>query len=123
MPVVQPVVTLTLVAITTFPVAFAGVAALHFQPYVAPLLLLPLLWLGLVLASLLGLVVFKWLLLLRVQPQAYAKYSWAFQTKVLYVAVSVSFDPPPPNCSLSLCSFHAMAPHSYMLPQDQRCDM
>lgn len=64
------------------------------QPYVAPMLLLPLLWVGLVIGTALLCVALKWLLLNRVQPKAYAKYSWSFQTKVVYAAVNVSESAP-----------------------------
>jgi hypothetical protein len=96
MPALQPVLTLLLAALSIFPVAFASVAALHFEPYIAPLLLLPLLWLGLVFVTLALCVALKWLLLNRVQPKAYAKYSWAFQTKVVNTAINVR--PPPSLC-------------------------
>ena len=38
MPVIQPLLCMLLAALAAFSVAYAGVAALHFQPYVAPLL-------------------------------------------------------------------------------------
>ena len=38
MPVVQPLLIVVLAALAAYTIAFAGVAALHFQPYVAPLL-------------------------------------------------------------------------------------
>ena len=43
MPVVQPLLIVVLAALAAYTIAFAGVAALHFQPYIAPLLVgLPL---------------------------------------------------------------------------------
>jgi len=38
MPVIQPLLCLVMAGLAAFTVAYAGVAALHFQPYVAPLL-------------------------------------------------------------------------------------
>ena len=38
MPVVQPLLIVVLAALAAYTIAFAGVAALHFQPYIAPLL-------------------------------------------------------------------------------------
>lgn len=38
MPVIQPLLSLLMAGVAAFAVAFAGVSALHFQPYVAPLL-------------------------------------------------------------------------------------
>ena len=38
MPVIQPMLCMLLAGLAAFSVAYAGVAALHFQPYVAPLL-------------------------------------------------------------------------------------
>ena len=38
MPAVQPLLIVVLAALAAYTIAFAGVAALHFQPYIAPLL-------------------------------------------------------------------------------------
>ena len=38
MPLVQPLLIVVLAALAAYTIAFAGVAALHFQPYIAPLL-------------------------------------------------------------------------------------
>lgn len=38
MPVIQPLLCLVMAGLAAFTVAYAGVAALHLQPYVAPLL-------------------------------------------------------------------------------------
>ena len=40
MPVIQPLLSLLMAGVAAFAVAFAGVSALHFQPYVAPLLVI-----------------------------------------------------------------------------------
>lgn len=51
--------------------------------------LLPLMWLGLLALTLLLLAVLKWLLVNRVKPASYQKYSWAFQTKAVNAAIQV----------------------------------
>ena len=38
MPAIQPLASLLLAGLCTYTIALAGVAALHFQPYIAPLL-------------------------------------------------------------------------------------
>ena len=38
MPAIQPLASLLLAGLSTYTIALAGVAALHFQPYIAPLL-------------------------------------------------------------------------------------
>lgn len=38
LPVIQPLMSLVLAALAAYTIAFAGVAALHFHPYIAPLL-------------------------------------------------------------------------------------
>ena len=89
MPLAQPLCILLIAALAFFCVAFAACAALHYQPYVAPLLLLPAFWLALFALMLNLLACAKWALLGRVRPGAYEKYSWAFQTKTLYTALTV----------------------------------
>ena len=89
MPLAQPLLALLTASLAAFPVAFAAVAALHYLPYVAPLLLLPAFWLGLFVVTLSLAAGLKWLLLNRVHPGGYEKYSWAFQTKTVYTALSV----------------------------------
>ncbi|KAK9904717.1 hypothetical protein WJX75_001194 [Coccomyxa subellipsoidea] len=87
LPVLQPLATLLVSALGIFAMALTGVAALRFLPYVAPLLLLPALWLGLLALSLMMSALCKWLLLGRAQPTSYAKYSWAFQSKAINASI------------------------------------
>lgn len=89
LPVAQPTLTLLAISLAIFPTALAGAAALHHLPYVAPLLLLPALWLVLLTLTLLIAALAKWLLLGRAKPTSYAKYSWAFQTKAINGAIGV----------------------------------
>ena len=89
LPALQPLVTLLVSALALFTIALTGVAALRFLPYVAPLLLLPALWLGLLALSLLISALLKWVLLGRAQPLAYSKYTWAFQSKVINASITV----------------------------------
>jgi hypothetical protein len=93
MPLTQPLLILLTGSLAFFAVAFGATAALHYQPYVAPLLLLPAFWLALFCVTLWLLAALKWVLLGRVRPGGYEKYSWAFQTKTLYTALTVSFAP------------------------------
>lgn len=89
LPVLQPLATLLVSALGIFAIALTGVATLRFLPYVAPLLLLPALWLGLLALSLMMSALCKWLLLGRAQPTSYAKYSWAFQSKAINASIVV----------------------------------
>ncbi|CAL8464659.1 g4194 [Coccomyxa elongata] len=88
LPALQPAITLFVSALGLFIIALAATAALHRLPYVAPLLLLPALWLGLLTFSLLTGALLKWVLLGRGQPTSYAKYSWAFQSKAINASIT-----------------------------------
>ena len=101
MPLAQPLAILLVAGLAFFCVAFAAAAALHFQPYVAPLLLLPAFWLALFALMLNLLALAKWALLGRVRPGSYEKYSWAFHSKTLYTALTVS---PVLCCVAAFCS-------------------
>ncbi len=104
LPALQPAITLFVSALGLFIIALAATAALHRLPYVAPLLLLPALWLGLLTFSLLTGALLKWVLLGRGQPTSYAKYSWAFQSKAINASITVSTSPPP-YCFNVVCLF------------------
>ena len=103
LPALQPAITLFVSALGLFIIALAATAALHHLPYVAPLLLLPALWLGLLTFSLLTGALLKWVLLGRGQPTSYAKYSWAFQSKAINASVFVSASALPPCPIMALC--------------------
>ena len=51
--------------------------------------LLPLMWLGLMTLSFTVVVLLKWALMQRLRPGAFAKYTWAFQTRAVSVGIQV----------------------------------
>ena len=51
--------------------------------------LLPLMWLGLTMLNFTVVILLKWALMQRLHPGAFAKYTWAFQTRAVSVGIQV----------------------------------
>jgi hypothetical protein len=81
LPFAQYFWTMFIMAVALYAAAYASAELLHSQPYVAPLLLQPLLLTGLALA-LLGLVACsKWIIQGRIRPGSFRKFNGTYQRR------------------------------------------